>query len=242
MSPLSEVSASRSPFSGEGLTAGEVEVISIFVQMAQVVGLSRSLGEIYGLLFATPQPLAFQEIADRLELSKGSVSQGLKFLRTIGAIKPVEVSGDRREFFEPVVELRALVSGFLKERLNPQLEEWGKRAKALKIEDFERAGAGVERPEAGNLKPEGGDGKPETGNLKSEGGQDSSEAQVSSFKPQVSALSGLRSQVSGLPLEKSHVSGLPFADHKTLSGRLDKLKTWQKRANTVLPMIGKLLG
>jgi len=147
------------------------------VQITQVLGVPRSLGEIYGLLFSTPQPLAFQEIADRLRMSKGSVSQGLRFLRTVGAIKPVVVAGDRREFFEPVVELRALVSGFLNERLNPQLEDWGGRAKALKVSDFMRPDEGT-ADEAAEI----------------------------------------------------------------LSGRLDKLKTWQKRANTVLPMIGKLLG
>ncbi len=160
-----------------GLTTGEVEVIAIFVQLTQVLGVPRSLGEIYGLLFATPRPLAFQDIADRLQLSKGSVSQGLRFLRMVGAINPVVVTGDRREFFEPVVELRALVGGFLKERLNPQLESWGARAKALKLSDFNRA--------------EGAGG---TG------------------------------------------------DAKTIAQRLNKIKTWQKRANVVLPMIGKLLG
>lgn len=174
-SAVTPSSAFRSPSSE--LSTGEAEVIAIFVQMTQVLGVPRSLGEIYGLLFATPQPLVFQDIADRLRLSKGSVSQGLRFLRTVGAIKPVVVPGDRREFFEPVVELRALVSGFLRERLNPQLEEWGGRAKALKVSDFMRAGDG-----------EASDGS------------------------------------------------------KTLAGRLTKLKTWQKRANTVLPMIGKLLG
>lgn len=121
------------------LSPGEAQVIAVFVQLAQAMGMQRSLGEIYGLLYATPEPLAFQDIVDRLGLSKGSVSQGLRFLRTVGAIKPVVVAGDRREFFEPVLELRALVGGFLKERLNPELESWGVRAKALKIEDFERA-------------------------------------------------------------------------------------------------------
>lgn len=168
---------------GTGLSMGESEVIAIFVQMTQVLGIPRSLGEIYGLLFATPEPLAFQDIADRLRLSKGSVSQGLRFLRTVGAIKPVVVPGDRREFFEPVVELRALVSGFLRERLNPQLESWGARAKALKVGDF--------------LKPEG---------------------------------------------PEDHSDHLRESEAKIIGGRLDKLKTWQKRANTVLPMIGKLLG
>jgi len=79
--------------------------------------------------------------------------------------------------------LRALVGGFLRERLNPQLESWGTRAKALKIEAFQR-------PEDASLK----------------------------------------------------LSTSTAQHRKVLSGRIDKLKTWQKRANTVLPMIGKMLG
>ncbi len=154
---------------------GEREIIAIFVHMTQALGMPRSLGEIYGLLYATPQPLAFQDIVDRLGMSKGSVSQGLRFLRNVAAIKPVVVTGDRREFFEPVVELRQLVAGFLRERLNPQIETWGARAKALKPADFALEA----------LSEEGRD---------------------------------------------------------TLDNRLEKLKTWQKRAGTVLPMVSKLLG
>jgi HTH-type transcriptional regulator, glycine betaine synthesis regulator len=183
------------------LSPGEAQIIAIFVKMAQTLGAPRSLGEIYGLLFATPQPLSFQDIYDRLELSKGSVSQGLRFLRTVGAIQPVAVEGERREYFEPVVELRALVGGFLKERINPQLAEWGVRAKALKIGDFE-VGEGV-RGEGLEARGEGDN--------------------PSELSPRASGL-------------------LPSKRRKTLEGRIDKLKTWQKRANTVLPMIGKLLG
>jgi DNA-binding transcriptional regulator GbsR (MarR family) len=200
-------SVSKPPFPASGLSPGETQVIAIFVKMAQTLGAPRSLGEIYGLLFATAHPLSFQDINDRLELSKGSVSQGLRFLRTVGAIQPVSVEGDRREYFEPVVELRALVGGFLKERINPQLAEWGDRAKALKIEDFE---------------------KTETANLKSEIRIPA--AQLSGHSPQVSDVSGL----------KSHPS--PAQRRKLLQSRIEKLKTWQKRADTVLPMVGKLLG
>ena len=176
-------SDSRNPFTGVSsrdyeLNVGETAVIGIFVQMIQAIGMPRSLGEIYGLLFATPYPLSFQDIQDRLDLSKGSVSQGLRFLRSIGAIQPVVVPEDRREYFEPVVELRALVGGILQEKINPQLAEWGVRAKALKIKDFR------------------------------------------------------------LPAS----SQLTANSSKLIETRIDKLKTWQKRANTVLPMVGKLLG
>lgn len=180
------------PMSGMPLTTGEREVVSIFVQMAQTMGAPRSLGEIYGLLYATARPLSFQDIADKLELSKGSVSQGLRFLRTVGAIQPVEVPGDRKEYYEPVVELRALVGGFLRERINPQLQEWGKRAKALKIEDFQRADS---------LEPGAG-----------------SDDRTDRNSP------------------------LTADDSKLIQSRIDKLRSWQKQAGMVLPMISKLLG
>lgn len=202
------------------LSVGETEVISIFVKMAQTLGAPRSLGEIYGLLFATPQPLSFQDIHDRLDLSKGSVSQGLRFLRTVGAIQPVPVEGDRREYFEPVVELRALVGGFLKERINPQLAEWGVRAKALKIKDFEQARTDEEeRLSLREGKEKGG------GILNREGSRRDAKTSEDG------------SETLNLKLAPSSAQR-----RKTLEGRIDKLKTWQKRANTVLPMVSKLLG
>jgi HTH-type transcriptional regulator, glycine betaine synthesis regulator len=129
------------------LTVGEAEVISLFVQMTQALGLPRSLGEIYGLLFASPQPLALQDIVDRLQLSKGSVSQGLRFLREIGAIQPCSVVGDRRGCFAPVVELRTLVGGFIRERINPQLAGWSERARRLDLQDFPASVSALATPE-----------------------------------------------------------------------------------------------
>jgi hypothetical protein len=113
------------------LGSGEREVIVIFVELAQTLGLSKSLGEIYGLLYAVPRPLPFQSIVELLHLSKGSVSQGLRFLRTVGAVKPVVVPRDRREYFEAETELKKLVGGFIRENIQPQLERWGQRNQSL---------------------------------------------------------------------------------------------------------------
>lgn len=54
-----------------------------------------------------------------LGASKGSVSQGLAVLRQAGAVKLVEVPGDRREFFEPELGLRRLASGLIQEKIQP---------------------------------------------------------------------------------------------------------------------------
>jgi DNA-binding transcriptional regulator GbsR (MarR family) len=101
----------------------ERECVSLFSEFLHVLGVPKSIGAIYGLLYAVPQPLCFADIVERLEMSKGSVSQGLTFLRQSGAVKVLEVSGDRREFFEPELGLRRLASGLIQEKIQPLAKE-----------------------------------------------------------------------------------------------------------------------
>ena len=74
----------------------ETEIIDFFVQLSRLLGQPRSLAEIYGLLFISGRPLAMDDLIERLQISKGSASQGLKFLRNIGAVRMVYVAGERR--------------------------------------------------------------------------------------------------------------------------------------------------
>ena len=97
----------------------ESEVIGLFVQIARGVGLPRSVGEIYGLLFITAQPMAMDDLMERLCLSKGSASQGLKFLRNAGAVRIVYAPSDRRLHYEAVAELSGLVTRFLRDQIVP---------------------------------------------------------------------------------------------------------------------------
>ena len=80
-----------------GLSELEREVIELFVRMADVLNLPRSVGEIYGLLFVSSAPLCLDDCRIRLNISKGSTSQGLKILRSFGAIRTVYIPGDRKE-------------------------------------------------------------------------------------------------------------------------------------------------
>jgi HTH-type transcriptional regulator, glycine betaine synthesis regulator len=104
------------------LSALEVEVIDLFVAATRLLGLPRSLGEIYGLLFMAPEPLTFDQLVSRLRISKGSVSQGLKTLRAFGAVKLSYVPGDRRDHYGAETDLKSLVSGFISGQMLPHLE------------------------------------------------------------------------------------------------------------------------
>ena len=109
------------------LTALQVETIDLFVQLSRALGQPRSYAEIYGLLFITPDPLTMDDLIARLHLSKGSASQGLKFLRNIGAVREVQVPGERRMHYQATAELRNLAGRFLRDQIVPHLDNGLKR-------------------------------------------------------------------------------------------------------------------
>jgi HTH-type transcriptional regulator, glycine betaine synthesis regulator len=100
----------------------ELEVIEFFLQLFKLLNLPKSVAEIYGLLFASGQPLPMDEIVSRLNLSKGGASQGLKLLRDHGAVRIGYHPGDRRDYYEIETGMKRLVENFIKSRMVPQLE------------------------------------------------------------------------------------------------------------------------
>jgi DNA-binding transcriptional regulator GbsR (MarR family) len=115
-----------------GLTPLEAEAVDLFVGLAQVVGLPKSIGQIYGLLYITTAPLSLDEIAERLDISKGSASQGLKFLRTTGAVRLCDDHGSRCDHYEAETSLRTLATGFLAKQIRPHLTSGEDRLGRLK--------------------------------------------------------------------------------------------------------------
>ncbi len=105
-----------------GLNPLQLQVVDYFVDGVRVLGLPRSLGEIYGVLFITPTPLSLDDLVQMLGISKGSASQGLRTLRTLGAVREAAGNGDRRTYYEPAVDLKRLVGGFIREQVRPHLD------------------------------------------------------------------------------------------------------------------------
>ena len=100
----------------------ESAVVDFFVDAADLLGVPKSVAAIYGIIFASPQPLSFADIEARLDISKGSISQGLRVLQEIGALKEVSAESDRTKLFTPDLEMRKLIARFLENRLNKQLD------------------------------------------------------------------------------------------------------------------------
>jgi HTH-type transcriptional regulator, glycine betaine synthesis regulator len=100
----------------------ERQVVGFFVDGVRVLGMPPSLGEIYGLLFISPTPLSLDDLVLRLRISKGSASQGLRTLKGLGAVREAENPSERRTYYEPAMELKRLVGGFIREQIRPHLD------------------------------------------------------------------------------------------------------------------------
>jgi DNA-binding transcriptional regulator GbsR (MarR family) len=112
----------------------EVETIHLFVQLSRALGQPPSVAEIYGLLFISPHPLSQEEFLERLNMSKGSASQGLRYLQDLGAVRTVYVAGDRRAHYEAVAELRNLANRFLRQQVLTYFEGSGDRLDRIALE------------------------------------------------------------------------------------------------------------
>lgn len=127
-------SQSNSPHSDSNASLDALEldewertVIETFVHAAQLIGVPKSVGQIYGLLFCRDEPLPMDTIMNSLGISKGSASMGLKTLRQIGAVKAVFIIGDRRDHYSAELRLRKLVSGFISDQVQPHLDSGEER-------------------------------------------------------------------------------------------------------------------
>ena len=132
------------------LAEWEVSVVDLFLNAAQSVGLPKSLGQIYGLLFCRDESLSMIDIMELLSISKGSASQGLRALRQLGAVNSVFARYDRKERFVAEIRLRKLVSGFLREQGEPHLEKGLARLEKLRDllddeDDLESTKRGLKR-------------------------------------------------------------------------------------------------
>ncbi len=116
----------------------EIEAIELFINFLKLIGLPKSVGEIYGLLFVSSKPLSMEDLMERLQISLGAASQGLKLLRSFGAVKVVYAPGERRDHFVADLELSRFATSFIKGELKPRMERALQR-----IEHMESLAAGM---------------------------------------------------------------------------------------------------
>jgi len=109
----------------------EDSILNLCVKLCSILGLPKSIGLIYGAVFVSREPVEAGKICRKLKISRGSVSQGLKFLKELGAIRSEGLNGNRAEHFVVEDHLRKAVDTFVAKKIGPAFDELGLGAERL---------------------------------------------------------------------------------------------------------------
>lgn len=106
----------------DAITEFKSTLIEVFAELADLFGNPRSHGQVYGILFASIDPLSQEEIAESLKISPASVSLALRALESFGAVDKIPAPAARTQAtYIAHTALRPLVLGFVQNRLLPKL-------------------------------------------------------------------------------------------------------------------------
>src|SRR5688572_7521175 len=101
--------------------------------IAEREGFSRIAGRIFGLLLLSPTELSLEEIADRLKVSRASVSTEARRLQDHGIVERTSRPGDRKDYYHvaPDHYVRSLEQHFQTMRELIALMDEGRRMEHL---------------------------------------------------------------------------------------------------------------
>jgi DNA-binding transcriptional regulator GbsR (MarR family) len=103
----------------------EQQIIAAYAEAYNNFGLSALMGRIVALLIISPEPQSLDEISERLEMSKGPISQICRRLKDRNLIEKAWVPGDRKDYYQPVNDIfkQAFINQADKMRRNADVAE-----------------------------------------------------------------------------------------------------------------------
>ena len=91
-------------------------------QMGSLWGINASTARIHALLMASEESLSLDEIATRLNISRGNASMCLKDLRNWGVVRLLKLGGDRRDYYVSEPDVWKMFFAIARERKRRELD------------------------------------------------------------------------------------------------------------------------
>jgi DNA-binding transcriptional regulator GbsR (MarR family) len=103
---------------GRDLLAVQESMLDGLGQLATYFGFSKVMGQLYGALLLSAEPLSLDDLVLLLDISKASVSMNLRTLEHMGMVRQVWVRGKagRRKFYEAETDFWQIISNVLSGR------------------------------------------------------------------------------------------------------------------------------
>ena len=100
----------------------EQEFVLHFGEMGSRWGINRTVGQIYAVLFLSPEPLHADALVQALGVSRSNVSMGLKELQAWRLVRLRHLAGDRRDHFATPDDLWEIVRTLVAERRKREID------------------------------------------------------------------------------------------------------------------------
>lgn len=134
---------------GDAAEARE-RVIEAIERSAEIYGLKRSYGRLYGILFFEPEQLSLDELVDRSGYAKSTVSNAMGTLERFHMVHRRSVPGEgKRAYFEAERDLWYVFQQFLQQEIRREIKTMTRALEdaeeLLEASDTERADRDLER-------------------------------------------------------------------------------------------------
>ncbi|WP_420223708.1 GbsR/MarR family transcriptional regulator [Pigmentiphaga litoralis] len=96
--------------------------VAHFGEMGSRWGINRTVGQVYALLFVSPQPLNADEIGETLGISRSNTSISIKELEAWQLVRLTRTPGDRREYYSTLGSVWDIFKAVAAERRRREVE------------------------------------------------------------------------------------------------------------------------
>lgn len=91
-------------------------------EMGTKWGINRTVSQIHALLYISEEPLNAEQISQALMISRSNVSMSLKELGNWGLVRVTRKQGDRRDYFESMVDVWEMFRVVMAERKRREID------------------------------------------------------------------------------------------------------------------------
>ncbi|MEP0761393.1 MAG: MarR family transcriptional regulator [Chloroflexota bacterium] len=107
--------ANRPPLNAT-FQAVSASIIEGLGQLAGYFGFSKVMGQLFGVLMLSPEPLSLDDLVERLGISKANVSTTMRTMEHMGLVREVWIRDDRRKFYRAESDFWQILTNILRSR------------------------------------------------------------------------------------------------------------------------------
>lgn len=130
--------------------AAREEVIQAMERTAEVYGLNRSYGRLYGILFFADEPISLDSLTEKSGYAKSTVSTGMKSLVRFNMVTRRTLRGEgKKAYFEAETDIWHIMQEILNQRIVREIQLMQRAldsaAETLEQADSEKAARDLEK-------------------------------------------------------------------------------------------------